>query len=611
MSLRLLTVRVRQEQDVVAARQRARQLARLLGFDEQDQVRVATAVSELARNVYNYAREGEVEFSLEGRTPPQVLVVRVSDLGPGIADVALVLSGRYRSTTGMGLGILGARRLMDQFAIQSQTGKGTTVTVKKLLPAGTSHLQARDVGRMSEMLARAGLQNPLAEVQHQNQELLRILEDLRRRQEDLVRLNRELEDTNRGVVALYAELDEKAEHLRRADEMKSRFLSNMSHEFRTPLNSILAISKLLQDHTDGDLTTEQDKQVGFVRKAAQDLSELVNDLLDLAKVEAGKTVVRPASFEIENLFGALRGMLRPLLVTETVRLLFEEEAALPEMFSDEARISQILRNFISNALKFTERGEIRVSARMGDDGKTVVFSVADTGIGIAAADHERIFHEFGQVENPRQRMFKGTGLGLALSRKLAELLGGDITLESELGRGSTFHLSVPLFYGGIAPAEHLAPATSMEGLGERTGVATARAVVIDDEEAPRYALRAVLGQLGFQVTECAHAGEGLREVQRDPPDVVLLDLVMPGMTGLEVLQSLRRDERTRTLPAVVVTSKVLVPAERGAIEAQRAGILSKEMLGRPDAAAEVRASLMRAGWAGALSPPPTRALERS
>ena len=134
----------------------------------------------------------------------------------------------------------------------------------------------------------------------QNQELLRTLEELRHRQEELERLSQELEDTNRGVVALYAELDEKADHLRRADELKSRFLSNMSHEFRTPLNSILALSRLLLDHVDGPLSEEQTRQVAFVRKAAEDLSELVNDLLDLAKVEAGKIVIRPVEFDVRR-----------------------------------------------------------------------------------------------------------------------------------------------------------------------------------------------------------------------------------------------------------------------------------------------------------------------
>src|SRR5262249_27631957 len=187
------------------------------------------------------------------------------------------------------------------------------------------------------------------------------------------------------VVALYAELDEKADHLRRADELKSRFLSNMSHEFRTPLNSILALSRLLLDRLDGPLTDEQVKQISFVRKAAQDLFELINDLLDLAKVEAGKVVMRPGEFDVEHLFGALR----PLLVNRSLNLVFEDTSGLPSLMTDESKVSQILRNFISNALKFTERGEVRVAARLSDDGDSVVFSVKDTGIGIAADDRDR------------------------------------------------------------------------------------------------------------------------------------------------------------------------------------------------------------------------------
>ena len=310
MNLPLLSVTIRREGDVVLARQRTRAITRLLGFDVQDQTRLATATSEIARNAFEYAKGGQVDFVLEGRTPPQILLVRVTDHGPGIRQLDRILRNEYESATGMGLGLVGARRLVDRFHVDTSP-QGTAVWLRKLLPPGTPALTPAALDRLSRELAQERPDDPLAELQRQNRELLAALADLRTRQDELVRVNRELDDTNRGVVALYAELDERADHLRRADEMKSRFLSNMSHEFRTPLNSILALSRLLLERVDGDLTPEQDRQVGFVRKAAQDLSELVGDLLDLAKVEAGKIVVRPSTFEVADLFGALRGMLRP------------------------------------------------------------------------------------------------------------------------------------------------------------------------------------------------------------------------------------------------------------------------------------------------------------
>jgi len=269
---------------------------------------------------------------------------------------------------------------------------------------------------------------------------------LRQRQEELERVNQALEDINRGMVTLYAELDAKAKELRRADEMKTRFLSNMSHELRTPLNSIFALSSLLLDRADGELTSEQEKQVDFIRKEADSLLELVNDLLDSAKIQAGKAEVHPLEFEAANLFSALRGMLRALLINEAVRLVFEEPEGVPLLYGDEAKVSQILRNFISNALKFTERGEVRVSTRYDERSGMVTFSVSDTGMGIAPQDQGRIFEEFTQLENPAQSQFKGTGLGLPLCRKLAQLLGGQIDLESELGVGSKFSLTLPLRY---------------------------------------------------------------------------------------------------------------------------------------------------------------------
>lgn len=444
MSTTILTVKVCFEQDVVMTRQRARQIAQALGFDSQDQTRIATAVSEIARNAFQYAKGGKVEFRVKG-LEPQIFLICIRDRGPGITNLKTILDGQYKSETGMGLGIVGAKRLMDQFHIESTPGDGTEVLMGKILPKRAPILQAKRLAQIADELVMRSPQEPFEEIQQQNQELLRTLEELQKRQVELAQLNRELEDTNRGVVALYAELDEKADSLQRANELKTRFLSNISHEFRTPLNSIVSLSRFLLDRMDGELTPEQEKQVMFIRKSAEGLSELVNDLLDLAKVEAGKIVVHPSEFEVSDLFGTLRGMLRPLLAdNSSISLVFEEPVGIPMLRTDEGKVAQILRNFISNALKYTERGEVRVAAAMGST-NTVVFSVADTGIGIALEDQQRIFEEFIQLYNPMQKRVKGTGLGLPLSRKLAELLGGSVSVKS--GHvGSTFFAVIPLVY---------------------------------------------------------------------------------------------------------------------------------------------------------------------
>ncbi|WOB05991.1 sensor histidine kinase [Piscinibacter gummiphilus] len=256
-------------------------------------------------------------------------------------------------------------------------------------------------------------------------------------------LQDELEETNRGVVALYGELDTQAHHLRQATELKSRFLAYMSHEFRTPISTIRSLSRLLIDHVDGPLTPEQDKQVRFIQGTAGELADMVDDLLDLAKVEAGRVDISEAWFELVDLFSALRGMFKPVLTNPDVTLVFEEPQQSLPMYSDDKKLSQILRNFVSNALKFTEKGEVRVSAtRVGDE--SITFAVADTGIGIAKEFQHAIFQDYVQVNSPIQKRLRGTGLGLSLSKKLAELLGGSVSLQSELGKGSVFSVTLPL-----------------------------------------------------------------------------------------------------------------------------------------------------------------------
>jgi len=269
------------------------------------------------------------------------------------------------------------------------------------------------------------------------------------RDDDIAALRLELDETNKGVVALYAELDDKASQLRDANDLKSRFLSYMSHEFRTPLTSMTSISGILLAKLDGPLTAEQTKQVEFIRGSARELTEMVNDLLDLAKVEAGRIIISPEWFEMVDLFAALRGMFKPIAASTSVALVFDEPEGTVKLYTDDNKVSQILRNFISNALKFTPLGEVRVSARVLDDGM-VEFAVSDTGIGIAAEHVPNLFKDFVQLDVRLQKRLRGSGLGLSLARKFAELLGGTVAVQSELGKGSRFSVVIPMRFGGAA-----------------------------------------------------------------------------------------------------------------------------------------------------------------
>jgi signal transduction histidine kinase/CheY-like chemotaxis protein len=547
MSFPILSLTIRHEYDTVAARQRARQIARLLGFDNQDQTRISTAVSEIARNAFNYAKGGRVEYLLEGNTAPQLFIIKVTDAGPGISDLDSILEGRYHSTTGMGLGIIGAQRLMDQFQIESIPGQGTSIWLKKLLPKRTALVKPADLARLTSSLALERPQDAFQELQQQNRELLGALEEIRTRQAELTRVNRELEDTNRGVVALYAELDEKADHLRRADDLKSRFLSNMSHEFRSPLNSILALTGLLLERTDGDLSPEQDQEVGYIRRAAQDLLELVNDLLDLAKVEAGKLEAKPLDFKVADLFAALRGMLRPLLINQSIDLVFDDVESLPPMFSDEGKVSQILRNFISNALKFTEGGEVRISAAPTGDGE-ISFSVSDTGIGIAKEDQELIFQDFAQVDHPIQRRVKGTGLGLPLSRKLATLLGGTVRVHSQPGAGSTFILQLPIKYSEPALEHSVAP---MDWVPDK---ASFPILFVEDSPEMVMVYKNYLKGSGFQMLPAGTTREAEDVLERVRPHAIVLDVVLRSEDTWAFLARLKSDPDTKDLPVLVAST---------------------------------------------------------
>ena len=548
------------ETDFLLARQRAKQIAEILGFENQDQTRIATAVSEIARNAFEYAAKGLVEFYLDRDDRPSLRIV-VKDEGRGIANLDEIWDGTFISASGMGLGIAGSRRLMDDLTIESSS-LGTTVVLRKFIPHGALVPTQKSIG---DRLASIAPQNLNTAAQVQNRELMRLLNELRERESELGQLNQELKETNRGVMVLYSELEDRAQELQQASEMKSRFISGVTHELRTPLNSIVSLAGLLIRRIDGELTAEQEKQVLFIQRSAQNLTEMVNDLLDLAKIEAGKVTARPSEFTIAEFFAALRGMFRPLATNENVQLLIEDSPVLAtRLYTDEGKLAQVLRNFISNALKFTERGTVHVRAHLTREGG-VRFSVRDTGIGIAEENRELVWQEWGQVENDQRLRHKGSGLGLPLSRQLATLLGGKTWLESTLGEGSTFFVEIPTAVkASVAKSE---PAKDEDTI-----------LIVDDDEVSRYILRRTLVTLtSARLLEASSLVEARRCLATYRPRIIFLDIVMPEENGLAFAEELREVEDTAEIPIVFVSSKVLTSEEEAFIERHSLTYINKDL----------------------------------
>ena len=537
----LLTLQLANGVDVVQARRRARELAVALGFGEQDQVRIATAVSEIARNAVEYGQSGEVRFALVD-LPRHGLQVEVDDRGPGFSDLAAVLDGRYRSPHGMGVGLIGSRRLMDEFDVSSEPGRGARVRMAKYLP----HNLPPKLGALPPGV-RIGPAEIQAELRLADDQLVRALVEVSRREDELLRVNRELEETNRGVVALYAELDEKAASLKRAGELKTRFISNMTHEFRTPVNALMSLSDMLLEELDGPLNAEQKRQVGYLRRAAQSLLELVNDLLDLAKVEAGKVDARPAPASVGEIMATLRGMLRgPAAQNPAVQLVVEDPTPDIQCVTDEAKVSQILRNLVSNALKFTDAGEVRVTAALA--GERLVFMVTDTGVGIRPEDQARIFDEFEQVEGPSQRRHRGTGLGLPLSRSLAELMHGTLTLASEAGLGSTFRLELPRDLSA-----HDRRAGGVAGDDESVDPERVPVLVLQGDVPTRRLVTEALAGDKIQIFTASSLAGARALLARVTPKLVVMDVLLPDENAWGFITELRQNAATRHARIAVLT----------------------------------------------------------
>jgi CheY-like chemotaxis protein/signal transduction histidine kinase/CHASE3 domain sensor protein len=448
---------------------------------------------------------------------------------------------------------------------------------------------------------RAELQNVLEETQRQAEELQVQSEELRVSNEELeeqgralkesqIRLEQqqvELEQTNSQLEeqaqTLETQRDDlertgaavqlKARELEQASQYKSDFLANMSHELRTPLNSLLILSKLLGDNPDGNLSGEQVKYAQTIQSSGNDLLTLINDILDLSKIEAGHIQVRPESVPLQRLTADLRQLFQPVADERGLDFDIQTADGAPTLVeTDRQRLEQILKNLLSNAFKFTEKGGVRLAIEAaGAD--ALAFAVTDTGIGIAREQQESIFEAFRQADGTISRRYGGTGLGLSISRELARLLGGAITLKSQAGEGSTFTITIPLAYdpAQVAPRDQpsrleTAPAPSPPQTtrpaplprmveDDRDQLAGARRLllVVEDDETFAGIVRDLSREMGFQCIVAGTADEALKLAKQFKPSAVVLDVGLPDQSGLAVLDRLKRDDGTRHIPIHVVS----------------------------------------------------------
>ena len=427
------------------------------------------------------------------------------------------------------------------------------------------------------------------ELQQSNKELQQLNEELEEKAELLEVQKQEVERKNQEIEQARRALEEKAAQLSLSSRYKSEFLANMSHELRTPLNSLLILAQLLKENTEGNLSTKQVEYSRTIHSAGRDLLELINDILDLAKIESGTLSIDPERLSFADLKRFLEGTFQQVAQVKGLSFTIELDDHLPQIISTDAkRLQQILKNLLSNAFKFTERGGIVLRIHTAEmalattslENSTIAFSVTDTGIGIAIEQQQVIFEAFQQADGTTSRRYGGTGLGLSISRELADLLGGVIQVVSNLGEGSTFSLYLPETYQKRAsdinseevlpprPTVPVEPVTTTLAInevaddrdtiqpGDRANLQNENRVLLIIEDDINFAriLLDLSRQQGFDVLVALHGSSGLNLARRFVPDAILLDIHLPDMDGWTVLDRVKHDPNIRHIPIHIISS---------------------------------------------------------
>ncbi len=355
------------------------------------------------------------------------------------------------------------------------------------------------------------------------------------------------------------ELEVANAQIRENSRLKSEFLANMSHELRTPLNSILGFSEILKDNLAGKMSPQQEQEcLENIHSSGRHLLNLVNDVLDLSKIEAGRLELQYEEFQVGSCISEVLTVVRPLAERASVNVVVELDNESALLRADKGKLKQILYNLLSNAIKFTpEGGQALVKTRTKPRAGQLVLQVKDSGIGIAPDHHEQIFSEFFQVQAAADRQFEGTGLGLALVKRLVGLHGGTIKVDSQLGKGATFTVTLPL--RGLRP----------------DGQLRNRILVIEDNPSSLELSTLVLRGQGFKVDTATDGQEGLQMAKAHPYDLILMDIQLPGIDGLTVTRLLKADPRTARTPIVALSARAMLGDEREALEAGCSGYITK------------------------------------